>query len=131
MFFLFRLFGLRLDSCFLSPSSASSFVGLGLFFFCAAAHHTTRGADDPSSHEAYPRVIEPALRPSEGQGSAIARGGWTPQGHSRPLFPGKATNDGPSGQLPPGIFGDVLGWLNSKVSAVFFLIREWPTCGVG
>ena len=29
---------------------------------------------DPSSYEAYPRVIEPAPRPSEGPGSAIVRG---------------------------------------------------------
>ena len=35
--------------------------------------HTLEGAD-PSSYEAYPRVIEPAPRPSEGPGSAIVRG---------------------------------------------------------
>ena len=48
--------------------------GLGFVIWCAAALHTTRGAD-PSSNAAYPRVIAPALRPSEGQRSAIVRRG--------------------------------------------------------
>ena len=60
-----------------------------------------------SSHAAYPRVIAPTLRPSEGQGIAIVRGGSDTQGqrhrlrahrrrvlksHGRPLFPRKAPN---------------------------------------
>ena len=39
----------------------------------AAFSHQLEGAD-PSSNEAYPRVIVPAPRPSEGPGSAIVRG---------------------------------------------------------
>ena len=58
--------------------------GMGVLFvsfccFCfplllcfAAFSHQLEGAD-PSSHEAYPRVVEPAPRPSEGPGSAVAR----------------------------------------------------------
>ena len=54
------------------------FLCLVLFFprfvvFCGCFSHTLEGAD-PSSYEAYPRVIEPAPRPSEGPGSAIVRG---------------------------------------------------------
>ena len=44
------------------------------FLLCFAAFsHQLEGAD-PSSNEAYPRVIAPAPRPSEGPGSAIVRG---------------------------------------------------------
>ena len=38
----------------------------------AAFSHQLEGAD-PSSYEAYPRVVEPAPRPSEGPGSAVVR----------------------------------------------------------
>ena len=47
-----------------------------VFPFCCVLRlfsHELEGAD-PSSYEAYPRVIEPAPRPSEGPGSAIVRG---------------------------------------------------------
>ena len=53
------------------------FLCLVLFFpvsFCFAAFFTRLEGADPSSYEAYPRVIEPAPRPSEGPGSAIVRG---------------------------------------------------------
>ena len=49
--------------------SFSPFRCVLLLFFS----HALEGAD-PSSNEAYPRVIEPAPRPSEGPGSAIVRG---------------------------------------------------------
>ena len=47
-----------------------------VFPFCCVLRlfsHELEGAD-PSSYAAYPRVIEPAPRPSEGPGSAIVRG---------------------------------------------------------
>ena len=47
-----------------------------VFPFCCVLRlfsHELEGAD-PSSYEAYPRVIEPAQRASEGPGSAIVRG---------------------------------------------------------
>ena len=40
--------------------------------FCGFFSHQLEGAD-PSSYEAYPRVVEPAPRPSEGPGSAVVR----------------------------------------------------------
>ena len=45
------------------------------FPFCCVLRlfsHQLEGAD-PSSYEAYPRVVEPAPRPSEGPGSAVVR----------------------------------------------------------
>ena len=54
---------LLLVPCFVFPVS-----------FCFAAFFTRLEGADPSSYEAYPRVIEPAPRPSEGPGSAIVRG---------------------------------------------------------
>ena len=54
-----------------SPFVVCCFVPLLLCF--AAVSHQPEGAD-PSSNEAYPRVIAPAPRPGEGPGSAIVRG---------------------------------------------------------
>ena len=69
------------EAFFLGREAARVFcASLALFFFfpvslCFAAvfSHALEGAD-PSSNVAYPRVIEPAPRPSEGPGSAIVRG---------------------------------------------------------
>ena len=53
-FFSGSLFGLRLDSCFLSSFVLIFLRGVGLFVsFVRPAQHTSRGAD-PSSNEAYP-----------------------------------------------------------------------------
>ena len=40
---------------------------------CFAAFFTPLEGADPLSYEAYPRVVEPAPRPSEGLGSAVVR----------------------------------------------------------
>ena len=52
-----------------------SFLSVVFFPFCCVLRlfsHQLEGAD-PSSYEAYPRVVEPAPRPSEGPGSAVVR----------------------------------------------------------
>ena len=51
-----------------------------VFPFCCVSRlfsHQLEGAD-PSSYVAYPRVVVPAPRPSEGPGSAVERGGLVP-----------------------------------------------------
>ena len=79
-----RVFGILLgpsEAFFLGREAARVFcASRALFFFfpfrCVLRllfSHDLEGAD-PSSYEAYPRVIEPAPRPSEGPGSAIVRG---------------------------------------------------------
>ena len=64
----------RRQGCLLSILLLSCVAFSPFVVFCGCFTPTRRGGADPSSNEAYPRVIVPAPRPSEGPGSAIVRG---------------------------------------------------------
>ena len=68
-------------------------------FVCGFFTPTRREGADPSSNEAYPRVIAPAPRPSESPGSAIVRGRF------RDIFFASLCLAGSQGPLGPFLEG--------------------------
>ena len=81
-----------------------SFLSVAFVFpFCCVlrlfSHQLERA--DPSSYEAYPRVVEPAPRPSEGPGSAVVRARFfvweRVTGTPGTIFGGEGARTSPSG----------------------------------